>query len=62
MLKVKIVDEAHEEDLQKGVNAFLEELDEHAVKDIKFHTAIAGNEETGFEYLYSAMIIYREAD
>ena len=56
-MKVKVIDENHEKDLEKAVNEFLEEKED--VVDIKFQvsTSIFGNEQI---YCFSAMIIYRE--
>lgn len=54
-MKVKVIDENHEKDLEKAVNEFIEEKD---VIDIKFQvsTSIFGNEQI---YCFSAMIMYR---
>ena len=56
MMKVKIIDESHEKDLEEQVNIFLSTLDGEVV-DIKFQTAISvfGEEQI---YCFSAMIIY----
>ena len=56
MMKVKIIDESHEKDLEEQVNIFLSTL-EGEVVDIKFQTAISvfGEEQI---YCFSAMIIY----
>ena len=56
MLKVKIIDENHEKDLERRVNEFLSENRE--VVDIQFRTAISvfGEEQI---YCFSAMIIYK---
>lgn len=55
-MKVKIIDESHEEDLEKSINDFLENIDE--LFDIKFETAvcICGEEQI---YCFSAMILYK---
>lgn len=55
-MKVKIIDENHEKDLEKAVNEFIAELDD--IVDIKFQVsnAIFGTEQI---YCFSAMIIYR---
>ena len=56
ILKVKIIDESHEKDLEKSVNTFLSENDINLV-DIKFQVALAlGGEEQ--VYCFTAMIIY----
>ena len=56
-MKVKIIDESHEKDLEASVNAFLSTI-EGEVIDIKFQTAITmfGEEQI---YCFTAMIIYR---
>ena len=55
-MKVKIIDESHEKDLEEQINNFLNTLDGEVV-DIKFHTAISmfGEEQI---YCFTAMIIY----
>lgn len=55
-MKVKIIDESHEKDLEASVNSFLSSM-EGEVIDIKFQTAIAmfGEEQV---YCFTAMIIY----
>ena len=54
-MKVKVIDEAHESDLEASVNSFLSSGKE--IVDIKFQTAISmfGEEQI---YCFSAMIIY----
>ncbi len=56
-MKVKVIDENHEKDLERAVNEFISELDD--VVDIKFQVSasIFGSEQI---YCFSAMIIYRE--
>lgn len=56
-MKVKIIDENHEKDLERAVNEFLENCEKDIV-DIKFQvsTSIFGSEQI---YCFSAMIIYR---
>lgn len=55
-MKVKVIDEAHEEDLEKAVNAFISNVE---VIDIKFQVSasIFADEQI---YCFSAMIIYKE--
>ncbi len=55
-MKVKVIDEAHEEDLERSVNAFISSVE---VIDIKFQVSasIFGEEQI---YCFSAMIIYKE--
>ena len=54
-MKVKVIDENHEKDLEKAVNEFIEDKD---TVDIKYQvsTAIFGSEQI---YCFSAMILYR---
>lgn len=56
-MKVKVIDEGHESDLEKSINAFLSEL-EGEVVDIKFSvsTSIFGEEQI---YCFSALIMYK---
>ena len=58
MLKVKIIDESHEKDLEKSVNNFLM-TNNYDIIDIQFRTAVSifGEEQI---YCFSAMIIYKE--
>ena len=55
-MKVKVIDEGHEKDLEYSVNEFLKELEGELV-DIKYQVAIStcGEEQI---YFFSAMIIY----
>lgn len=55
-MKVKVIDEAHEKDLEEKVNDFLSDFDGDII-DIKFQvsTAISGEDQI---YCFSAMIIY----
>ena len=55
-MKVKVIDEAHEEDLERSVNTFISSVE---VIDIKFQVSasIFGEEQI---YCFSAMIIYKE--
>lgn len=55
-MKVKVIDESHEKDLENSINTFLSENDIELV-DIKFQVSVAlGGEEQ--IYCFSAMIIY----
>ena len=56
MIKVKVIDENHEKDLERRVNEFLSENRE--VVDIQFRTAISVFCEEQI-YCFSAMIIYK---
>ena len=55
-MKVKVFDEAHEKDLEKTLNQFLDNL-EGEVVDIKFQVAIgiSGEEQI---YCFSALVMY----
>ena len=56
VMKVKVIDEGHEKDLESAVNGFLNSGDFDII-DIKYQVAIAvcGEEQL---YCFSAMIIY----
>lgn len=55
-MKVKIIDEGHEKDLEYAVNEFLDTLEKDLV-DIKYSVAIStcGEEQI---YCFTAMIVY----
>lgn len=55
-MKVKVIDEGHEKDLEYSVNEFLSSLEGELI-DIKYEVAIStcGEEQI---YCFSAMIIY----
>lgn len=57
-MKVKVIDENHEKDLEASVNEFLKTL-EGEVIDIKFSVAVSvfGEEQV---FCFSAMILYRK--
>lgn len=57
MLKVKVIDEGHEKDLERSINDFLNSRDFDII-DIKYQVAIAVSGEEQI-YCFSAMIIYR---
>ena len=56
-MKVKIIDESHEKDLEDGINKFIKE-NEIEVIDIKFSvaTSVFGEEQI---YCFSALILYK---
>jgi hypothetical protein len=58
MLKVKVIDENHEKDLENSVNTFLSTINSDII-DIKFSTSVAifADEQL---YCFSAMILYKE--
>lgn len=58
MLKVKVIDENHEKDLERSINTFLIS-GTYDIIDIQFRTAVSifGDEQI---YCFSAMILYKE--
>lgn len=56
-MKVKVIDEGHEKDLEEAINKFLDELDGELI-DIKFQVAVSSFSEEQI-YCFSAMLIYR---
>ena len=57
MIKVKVIDENHEKDLERRINEFLQEIGE--VVNIQFSTAITMFAQEQI-YCFSAMILYKE--
>ena len=55
-MKVKIFDEAHELDLEKAINEFIDELDGEVI-DIKYQVSISIFSEEQI-YCFSAMVVY----
>lgn len=55
-MKVKVIDEGHEKDLENSINSFLNSGDFDII-DIKYQVAIAVSGEEQI-YCFSAMIIY----
>lgn len=56
-MKVKIIDENHERDLENSVNNFIENND-YEIVDIQFRTAVSIFSEEQV-YCFSAMIVYK---
>ncbi len=56
-MKVKIIDESHEKDLENTINNFLN-LGDIEIIDIKYQVAIAISGEEQI-YCFSALIVYR---
>ena len=52
-MKVKVIDESHEKDLENSVNEFIEGKD---VIDIKFNVCVSGEEQI---YCFDALIMYK---
>ena len=57
-MKVKIIDEGHESDLEKEINKFIKENDIEVI-DIKLSTSCSVYAEEQI-YCFTAMIIYKE--
>ncbi len=58
-MKVKIIDEGHESDLEKEVNKFISENDIEVI-DIKLSTSCSIYSEEQI-YCFTAMIMYKES-
>lgn len=58
-MKVKVIDEGHESDLEKEVNKFISENDIDII-DIKLSTSCSIYSEEQI-YCFTAMIIYQES-
>ena len=58
MLKVKVIDESHEKDLERSINSFLINT-ECDIIDMQFSTAVSvfGDEQI---YCFSVLILYKE--
>lgn len=59
MIKVKVFDEEHEDDLTVKINQFLEEKASIQLLDIKFSTAACTYEQEQY-YCFSALLLYKE--
>jgi len=59
VLKVKLFDFEHEKDLEKEMNAFLKEITEKQLIDIKFDVSVTSEDEENQVFCFSSMIIYR---
>lgn len=57
-MKVKIIDESHEKDLEEEINKFLNNC-EFEIIDIKFNSAVAIYREEQI-FCFSALIMYKE--
>lgn len=55
-MRVKVIDEGHEKDLENAINSFLSSGDIDVI-DIKFNVSVAVSGEEQL-YCFSAMIIY----
>ncbi len=56
-MRVKVIDEAHEKDLEASVNQFLKELDGELI-DMKFQVAVGVSGEDQI-YCFSVLILYQ---
>ena len=56
-MKVKVIDESHEKDLESSINSFLTEF-EGEIIDIKFQVAVSVDHDEQI-YCFSAMILYK---
>jgi hypothetical protein len=57
-MKIKLFDEAHEKDLERDINCFIEEYDVK-ILDIQFRTSVSIFSDEQI-YCFSAMILYSE--
>jgi len=56
-MKVKIIDEMHEKDLETSINAFLDEIGDKVI-DVQYRVAVAMFSEEQI-YCFTAMILYK---
>ena len=56
-MKVKVIDEAHEKDLEDAINEFLSSTESEII-DIKFQTAVSIDHDEQI-YCFSALIMYK---
>ncbi|RBW71408.1 sporulation protein Cse60 [Bacillus taeanensis] len=60
MIRVKLFDEEHEQDLEESVNGFLSSLNDDQLIDIKYEVAVGEDlEEDDSIFCFSAMVIYK---
>lgn len=62
MLKVKLFDEEHEEDLEIVINDFLLDKKYQNIIDIKYSLSTMISKDNEQIYCYSAMVIYNDND
>lgn len=60
MIQVKLFDCEHEIDLEEEMNAFLEDISENQVVDIKYNISTTVEEFDVQIYCFSSMIIYKK--
>ena len=56
-MKVKVIDESHEKDLENSVNEFLSDTEKEII-DIKFQVAVSVDHDEQV-YCFLAMILYK---
>ena len=60
MIQVKLFDTEHEKDLEEEMNAFLVNIRDSQIVDIKYNVAMNAEEEDEQIYCFSAMIVYKK--
>jgi hypothetical protein len=60
MIQVKLFDYEHEKDLEEEMNAFLENITDNQIVDIKYNVATTSEEEDEQIYCFSAMVVYKK--
>jgi hypothetical protein len=60
LIRVKLFDEEHEQDLEERINEFLSSLNDDQLIDIKYEVAVGEDlEEDESIFCFSAMVIYK---
>lgn len=60
MIQVKLFDYEHEMDLEEEMNAFLEDISDNQIVDIKYNVSTTAEELDDQIYCFSAMIVYKK--
>lgn len=60
MIQVKLFDYEHEKDLENEMNAFLEDISDNQIVDIKYNVSATVEEFDDQIYCFSAMIVYKK--
>ncbi len=60
MIQVKLFDYEHEKDLEEEMNAFLEDISDNQIVDIKYNVSTTVEEFDDQIYCFSAMIVYKK--
>ncbi|MBS4208609.1 sporulation protein Cse60 [Bacillus sp. FJAT-50079] len=58
MVQVKLFDCEHEQDLEEEMNAFLSEIEERDIVDVKYNVAAIQGTASEQIYCFSAMVLY----